>query len=133
MCNLSNKIKLCTCVDENTKIEDLNHYWILHRQNKGKDLEIMGMPIFPDHLHPRFEINAGILLKTLNSPEAFDKKIETANGDVIEIVLCNNDDTIGLFRYTYKYNGSAWVSDDTDCFELSNRYDEVNTGELKEI
>ena len=95
MCKLSNKIKFCTCVDENTNIEDLNHYWILHRYNKDKSEFVMGMPIFPDHLHPMFDINDKALLSTLNTNDAFDKKINTANGDVIEIVLCNNDNSTG--------------------------------------
>lgn len=137
MCKLADKIKFCTCVDENINIEDLNHYWVLHRVNSNTEESmneiIMGMPIFPDHLHPMFDINDKALLSTLNTNDAFDKKINTANGDVIEIVLCNNDNSTGLFRYTYKYNGSLWESDDADCFELSNNYKELKKGRIKEV
>lgn len=137
MCKLSHKIKLCTCVDENMNIKDLNHYWVLHRVNSNTEKSmneiILGMPIFPDHLHPMFDINDKVLLNTLNSNEAFDKKIHMTLGDVIEIVLCNNDNTTGLFRYTYKFNGVQWETKDTDCFELSNNYKELKKGRIKEV
>lgn len=133
MCEITNQIKLCTCVDENIEIENLNHYWVLHRKNNNKSIDIMGIPVFPDHLHPRYEVNADILLKTLNTPDTFDEKITLNSEDCIEIILCNNKETNELFRYTYRYTGKSWVTDDSDCFDLINNYEEVYTGELKEI
>jgi hypothetical protein len=61
MCIVSAKIKFCTCVDgafEEDAYEDLPHYWLLHRFNKQKDLEIIGMPVMPlDFLQPNYFLN----------------------------------------------------------------------------
>ena len=75
MCIVSDKIKFCTCVDGS--YEDLPHYWLLHRFNKLKDLEIMGMPVMPlDFLQPNYLLNAQTLGERLNENDAFDKIIE---------------------------------------------------------
>ena len=133
MCKVSDKIKFCTCVDENTNIDELNHYWVLHRYNKDKNEFLMGLPIFPDHPHPMFKINDEILVNTLNSPEAFDTHLVFKSEDRLEIVLCNNSKEVtSRFIYTFKYTGKTWKSIESDCFDLMNRFDQINTGELKE-
>lgn len=133
MCKASDKIKFCTCVDENTNIEELNHYWVLHRYNKDKNEFLMGLPIFTDHLHPMFEINSEILVSTLNTPEAFDINLEFKSEDRLEIVLCNNSKKVtSRFMYTFKFTGKIWKPIESDCFDLINRFDQVNSGEIKE-
>ena len=133
MCKLPDKIKFCTCVDENINIEDFNHYWILHRYNKNKSLDALGEVMFPSHLHPRFKVNAEIVLSTLNTSEAFDKNLDIKNGDRLEVVLCNNSKEIAQsLYYNFEYTADVWKSIESDCFDLMNNYDEVNSGELKE-
>ncbi|WOD43173.1 hypothetical protein [Hwangdonia lutea] len=134
MCVISDNIKFCTCVDDNVDIEDLNHYWVLHRYNKDKNEEAMGEPILPYHLHPRFDINETLLVNTLNTPEAFDKNLEIKRWDRLEVVLCNNSkDGYDTLYYNFRYTGKIWKAIESDCFDLMNRFDEVNTGEIKEI
>lgn len=134
MCEVSNKIKFCTCADDNIDIEELNNYWVLHRYNKDKNMDVMGEPILPYGLQPMFEINEEILVDILNSTEAFDKKIELKKGDKLEVVLCNNA-TAGResFYYNFKYSGKTWKSIESDIFDLMSRFDEVSGGEVKEI
>ncbi|MCK0134838.1 hypothetical protein [Arenibacter sp. S6351L] len=137
MCIISDKIKFCTCVDAAFDIEELNHYWVLHRYNrynKNKNENVMGSPVLPGHLHPMFEINAELLVSTLNTSEAFDKDIELKRGDRLEVVLCNNQ-TEGKepLYYNFKYTGKIWNSIESDCFDLMNRFDEVTAGEIKEM
>lgn len=45
MCQVSDKIKFCTCGAEETA--ELKNYWVLHRPAE-LDFEIMGLPIMPE-------------------------------------------------------------------------------------
>ena len=134
MCKVSDKIKFCTCVDDSIEIEELNNYWVLHRYNKDKDMSVMGEPILPNGLQSMFEINKKILVDTLNSPEAFDKKIEIKEGDKLEVVLCNNssDDTGSLY-YNFSYSGKIWKSIESDSFDIMSKFDPVNEGGINDL
>ncbi len=134
MCEVSDKIKFCTCIDDTIDIEELNHYWVLHRYNKDKNDIVMGMPVLPNDLHPLFEINEEIVVQTLNTPEAFDKNMELKRRDRLEVLLCSN--TSGAndrFYNNFRYTGKIWKSIEPDCFDLMSRFEEVNTGEIQEI
>lgn len=121
-------------MDKNTVIEDLPHYWVLHRYQKDKNLKVMGLPILPDHLHPKFEINAQVVVRALNSADAFDQKMLLEKGDRLEVVLCNNaTDIQDSFYYNFRYTGTVWESIEADCFDLMSRFDEVTSGEVKEV
>ncbi|WP_031441905.1 hypothetical protein [Arenibacter algicola] len=133
MCIISDKIKFCTCVDADIDIEELNHYWVLHRYNKDKNENVMGSPVLPGHLHPMFEINAELLVGTLNTPEAFDKNIELERGDTLEVVLFNNQTDKEPLYYNFRYTGKIWKSIEPDSFDLMNRFDELSAGEIKEM
>ncbi|GGG52168.1 hypothetical protein [Bizionia arctica] len=132
MCKVSDKIKFCTCFDANIDIEELNYYWLLHRYNKDKNHIVMGSPVLPEYLNPRFEINAELLVNTLNTPEAFDKNLQLEEGDRLEVVLCNNaKDSNESLYYNFKYTGNIWKTIQSDCFDLMSRFDEVSGGEIK--
>jgi hypothetical protein len=133
MCKLTNNIKFCTCIDDNKDIEELNHYWILHRFNKDKNELYMGMPMFPDHLLPGFKDNEELLTKALNTPEAFDTNINLKSKDRIEVVINNKSNDYTTYNYTFEYKKGQWKPIESDCFELMNRYDKLATGKLKEI
>jgi hypothetical protein len=132
MCKVSDQIKFCTCVDDNIDIEELNHYWVLHRYNKDKNVTVMGTSVLPSDLQPQFEVNETLLINTLNRREAFDKKIELEKGDRLEVVLCNNSEDDELY-YNFKFTGKKWEFIESDCFDLMNNFDEVKVGEIKEI
>ncbi|QVY67112.1 hypothetical protein [Polaribacter sp. Q13] len=132
MCKVINRIKFCTCIDDNVDIEELNHYWILHRYNKDKNENVMGTPALPSDLQPHFEVNETLLIDTLNTTDAFDKNIELEKGDRLEVVLCNNSKDNELY-YNFKFTGKKWKSIESDCFDIMNNFDEVKGGEIKEI
>jgi hypothetical protein len=134
MCVISNKIKFCTCVDDDIDIEELNHYWVLHSYNKNKNLEVMGVPALPGFLNPLFDINEELLISTLNTPDAFDKDLALKRGNRLEIVLCNQS-TAGeeALYFNFKYTGKIWKSIEADTFDLMSRFDEIQQGEIKEI
>lgn len=107
---------------------------MLHRYNKDKDMSVMGEPILPDGLQSMFEINKKILVNTLNSPEAFDKKIEIKEGDKLEVVLCNNSsDDAGSLYYNFSYSGKIWKSIEPDSFVIMSKFDPVNEGEINDL
>jgi hypothetical protein len=132
MCKVTNKIKFCACIDDNTDIENQNHYWVLHRYNKNKNERVMGTPAFPSDLHPMFIINEILLIDTLNTTDAFDKNIQLEKGDKLEVVLCNTSENDTLY-YNFKFSGKIWKSITSDSFDLMNNFDEVKSGKIKEI
>lgn len=56
MCLVSDKIKFCTCDEEDIEIEELNNYWILYRYNPDKFEKIVGMFILPREDPSFFEL-----------------------------------------------------------------------------
>ena len=132
MCKISSKIKFCTCINDNVDIEELDHYWVLHRYNKDKNVSVMGIPALPSDLQPHFEVNETLLIDTLNTTDAFDKNIELEKGDRLEVVLCNNSKDNELY-YNFKFTGKTWKTIESDCFDIMNHFDEVKGGGIKEI
>lgn len=133
MCEIGKNIKLCTCLSDS--YEKLQHYWILHRFNKNKHEQIVGMPIMPHELELELfsrEKMQNQLLERLNSGDAFDFPIEFKSRDQLEIVFNNNskfgEDPI-LFCFKFKKN--IWQVEVYDSFELMGRYDELKFGKIK--
>ena len=133
MCKVSDKIKFCTCVDEDTDIYSCKHYWILHRFKKDKDLTlIMGMPELPS-FHPDFECNQDTLLKALNSPDAFDKKIDFKRWDRLEVVLFAQATKLGApLHFNFRYDSKVWQHIEEDRYTLLSSCEEIANGEIEE-
>jgi hypothetical protein len=134
MCKIVDTLKFCTCVDKDTDVGELNHYWVLHRYNKHKNENVMGMPAFPSDFNPMFGINAALLENILNTTNPFDKNIEAKRWDKLEIVLCNNaENKEDILYYNYRFTGKVWQQIEADVFDLMNRFDPVKEGEVKEV
>jgi hypothetical protein len=134
MCLVSDKIKFCTCVDDNIDIEEMEHYWILHRFVKGKDELTLGLPTMPvEYKDPNFTINRDTLLARINEPDAFDKPLKFKRKDRLELVLNNTEDYHNLLIFQFEYTGKAWKYEQHDSFELMNHYDEQDSGKLEEV
>jgi hypothetical protein len=133
MCNISNKIKLCSCT--NRSVNKLDHYWILHRFNEAKDIIIIGEPIMPYEMpNPNYGINAATLTTRLNDNDAFDIAIKFEEKDQLEIVFNQlAKDPSKTLIYYFKYTNGKWFEEDTDPFDLMNHYDEFKFGKLKDI
>lgn len=133
MCNISNKIKLCSCT--NRSVNKLDHYWILHRFNEAKDIIIIGEPIMPYEMpNPNYGINAATLTTRLNDNDAFDIVIKFEEKDQLEIVFNQlAKDPSKILTYHFKYTNGKWFEEDNDPFYLMNHYDEFKFGKLKDI
>ena len=91
MCKISDKIKFCTCVDEDVEIEKLDNYWILYREDKSHNLDFIiqiGEFVLTENISSNFEFNKNTILKRLNE-------------DIYEIIYaydnCYEDSDFGYF------------------------------------
>ena len=74
MCEVSDKLQLCTCAK--IDFDNAKHYWILHRFAKGQEVEVMGEPVMPYGIDEETDLKNRALLKTLlNEKAVFDKPI----------------------------------------------------------
>ena len=128
MCKIGENIKFCTCVDED--IDSLNHYWVLHRLRKDKDLSlIFGMALMPSSFLPNYHDNLPLLLEALNDLKAFDKSLTLKRWDRMVIVLCSQSEQyMGGLRYHFRYNGKVWQQIEEDDWSLLSKFEEVEKG-----
>ena len=133
MCVVSDKIKFCTCVKGSYR--KLPNYWLLYRFSKKKDIQCMGMPIFPYELmQSNYNVNQQTIIKRLNEGDAFDKKIEFKSKDLLEIVLNNlSDKDSKKMIFCFVYKKGNWVAEEYDPFDLMNRYDELTFGNFDKL
>lgn len=130
MCQVSDKIKFCTCA--NGPVENLKHYWLLYRYNKDKNDNCMGMPMMPTSMSDlSFEENQATLLSRLNEPDAFDIPLTVKARDIIEIVINNKSATQEPFTYSFQFKKGKWIAEETDPFEIMNHFDEEHSGKIK--
>ena len=131
MCLVSDKIKFCTCVLDS--VDKLQHYWIWHHYEKGREESFMGLPMMPTSMtDPNFILNATTLLTRLNEPDAFDFPIQPLNKDLFEIVINNHaSDYEKRFTYTFLFKNGKWIASDADCFTIMNHYTEEKSGKIK--
>ncbi|MFV8392817.1 hypothetical protein [Flavobacterium sp. LB2P6] len=122
MCIVSNKIKFCSCATNN--VQKLKHYWVWHQYNKDKNIMIVGEVFLTfDEYDPDYKSNQNTILKRLTKEDAFDKKLEFKNKDVIEIVLNNNSEKDSR-TYCFQFKNNTWKKKKYDPFELESKYDE---------
>lgn len=136
MCVISENIKFCSCVDDNIDIDALNHYWVLYRYNKHLDIEVLGEVMLPfDKLMPNYKENARIIFNALMGKESFDKPMRFKEQDRLQIVLNNTSkNREDSMEFEFAYNSGIWESiDDPDPFYIINHFDDINSGEIKEI
>jgi hypothetical protein len=138
MCVVSDKIKFCTCVEgafEEGAYEELPHYWLLHRFNKQKGCEVMGMPVMPlDYLQPNYLLNAQTLGDRINEKDAFDKIIKFKPKDQLEIVINNlSDDELDRMSFCFIFKKGKWIEKEYDVFEIMSHYDELAFGNFDKL
>jgi hypothetical protein len=136
MCVISNKIKFCTCVDAAIDIEELNHYWVLNRYNEHKKLYSIGTVVPSiDEFNTNYMENQFNISNALSKEATCDKQISFKAKDRLEVVLNNNSENSDeVMTFEFEYKSGAWQSiDDDDPFYLLNHFDEINSGEIKEI
>ncbi|MCZ8331357.1 MAG: hypothetical protein O9282_08600 [Flavobacterium sp.] len=129
MCIVSKNIKFCTC--KSTSIEQLNHYWLLHRRNKDKNEIIIGEVMLPSFA-TYDEKNLKTLETRLNELDAFDFDTDFKNKDILEVVL-HNKDVSKRSVYGFEHKKSKWVKKEIDYFYTSGHCDTIQFGKMKKI
>ena len=88
MCLLTDKIKLCTC--KSTNVNALKHYWILHRYNKHKNIDIVDLLMPPEAVNTNYADNKKMLQQSINAADIFDFATDFKAKDVLKITLNAN-------------------------------------------
>jgi len=135
MCIISDKIKFCTCVDDTIELDELNHYWILNRFNKDKDIHSLGtvMPPF-NKFSKDYLINQQKLSNALSIVDSFDKPIHFKESDRLKIILNNKSENYeDVMQFDYEYKSGKWHNiDDEDPFYIMDHFDGIYSGEITE-
>lgn len=130
MCQISDKIKFCTCAA--SSVNQLKHYWIWYSFNKHKNEMILGEMILPmDFIEVNYKKNQETLLDRLNHQEAFDKPLNFKNKDILEIGINNNAKDKEVIYYTFEFKKGDWQITYYDPFYIANNFDEKEFGKIK--
>lgn len=134
MCKVSDKIKFCTCIDEEVEIEELDNYWILFRYNPDKYERIVGMFILPRIDPPFFELNKETILNRLTEQDAFDIPIGFKSRDRL-LISINNDkaDVEEDMTYLFKFTRGKWKSIAYEPFHLMEEFDQYKKGTFEDL
>lgn len=136
MCVVSDKIKFCTCVADDVEVDELNHYWILHRYNKDKNEMVMGLAMPPMIIvDPMYYVDEATILDRVNTAEAFDTELSFRDKDRLEIFFnALSEDEDDIISFQFEHQTGQWISPDEgfEPFSLMNYYDEIAQGEVKE-
>ena len=134
MCEISTKIKFCTC---SSNVENLKHYWVLHRKIKDKNLRnhVLGLLSGPSEKElDYFLINSATIENRLNESDAFDVNLELKNKDVLEVVINSKAENYeDCFSYSFEYKKGIWKSFESDCFLLMSEYTEEESGKMRSV
>lgn len=111
MCEISDKLKLCTCKASDVSL--LKHYWRLSRPFND-DSVTLGEIIPPADIGAHTEqLNKGTLARLLNSGHCFDVKMDMQEGDVLILYFSCRD---SYLAYGFEYKKSKWKFFDSDPF-----------------
>ena len=104
MCEVSDKLKLCTCSSD---IEELDNYWVLHRFEKDRWVIIMGETMPPSEIDLKVDLkNKELLAKLINEPDVFDKTIKPKEKDRLSINFkCSEE----YMTYGFEFQKERWV------------------------
>lgn len=136
MCQVSNKIKLCSCKTKN--VESLKHYWLIKRKNKDTSYIVGEISMPADIGEENDKLNMDIILNQLNTGNIFDKYIEHKSNDILELVFSFKADrerfqnfspnTGDFLAYAFKYRNGQWKKFDYQNWVIN--FDEVEKGKI---
>jgi len=114
MCEISDKLKLCTCID---KIDELEHFWVLHRFIKGQENFVIGEPMLPNFLDKKTDLkNRNLLLDLLNSGNVFDQPIIPKAKDRLELSFYDGS-LEQRITYGFVFKKGKWEEEGYDPLE----------------
>jgi hypothetical protein len=130
MCQVSDKIKFCTCSPE--KLFQPGNYWVLYRYNKRKNISMIGETFLPYSIDiKQDEMNRQNLLDALNNTNSFDKPLEFQNGDLLLVSLKCGSEPGERLDYGFHFNNGSWEEKIYSCFQWETKHDKVKRGEVR--
>jgi len=136
MCQVSDKIKLCSCKTKN--VESLKHYWQIKRKNKDTSYIVGEISMPADIGEKNDKLNMDIILNQLNTGNIFDMDIEHKNNDILELVFSFKADrerfrnfspnTGDFLAYAFKFRNGQWKKFDYKNWVID--FDEVEKGKI---
>jgi hypothetical protein len=134
MCEVSDKLKLCSCKTED--VQKLKHYWILQRPFRRGGPSVMGTVIPPADFGTTLEkINVSQIKKQLNENSCFDADIDYKENDILHLYFtCNQAGSessyeSGYLAYAFHYKNGKWKKTFYDHFY--NNLEEVQAGMIR--
>ncbi len=131
MCQVSDKMKLCSCA---TSIDKLQHYWIFHRYAKGNNHTIMGEAVMPHQLSPEVQmINRKTLQEIINDADLFDVDLKPHDKDRLQLTFTVLEGAVGdgsFLNYGFEYRKDKWVMIPYDVFDWMSNHEEVGFGKI---
>jgi len=136
MCNISDKLKLCTCKTKN--VEQLKHYWILKRRNGGNNY-IVGQTMLPANIGEKQDrLNANNLQRLLNEGNCFDIKLLQEENDILKLhftFYADREKYLMLpchgnyLAYAFKFKKGKWNKKNYDPF--GENLNNIQKGKIK--
>lgn len=137
MCELSKKLKLCTC-DAGSSVAALDHFWVLHRFDPAKNTMVIGRVRMPDRLDAEVEAyNRALLLARLNEPDAFDVDLGPREGDRLQLTFTfrkhvpPGKESVKVIHYGYAYENGRWKEMPYESLSWYRKHHREQSGELR--
>jgi hypothetical protein len=130
MCEISDKLKLCTCKKDVSK---LKYTWHYYRFVGNKEGLIYGEIMAPFHLEEKLEAqNLKTLTALLNDGNIFDVEISPKPKDRLRLVfdLSVDEKDSSLLTYEFKYTAGRWKPCESEPFYHENYMKQVAKGKI---
>lgn len=131
MCEISDKLKLCTC---NKGVSKLNYTWEYYRYVGNKGIYTMGEIMMPFSLEPALEEhNRELLTRLLNDGNVFDFEVTPKFRDrlVLHFDLSDEKDDDKLLTYEFLFVKGIWKFSKADPFYIENNMKHITGGKIE--
>lgn len=132
MCELSRKLKLCTCAA--ASVSELRNYWILHRFDKTKDFIVAGSIVLYDEPSKSVQAhNKALLLERLQEADAFDVDLRPRERDRLQLTFTCSEPggRVNTLYYGYEYKSGRWTEEEYDELSWETNHDQTRFGEVQ--
>jgi hypothetical protein len=129
MCEVSHKIKFCTCGTE--EISSLKDYWIFYRFNRQKDIMVIGDVMMPYMIDAATEkVNQEVIQERLNENGAFDVELKAGNNDLLLVSILAGPEQDNRLDYGYQFQNGRWIAYCFNPLEWEGRHDKKSFGKV---
>jgi hypothetical protein len=131
MCQISHKIKFCTCSNEDP--ETFKNYWIFYRYDKNrKDFVIGEVSLFIPFNEEMVQYNEATLLQRINEHDAFDIDLQPKSKDRLLVVLqCEPHFSEGL-NIGFEFKKDKWIPCEYNSLEWMWKHAAAAEGKIEE-